>query len=185
MLTMSVSSNQSTLLGAPPNSVVLNPAQSPVERIHSVTSGGLVPKFDRYHNYSDSRVTAEVPATVFSLTETFSSTLNPNTSSHSAETPDTAEPNRQSREPPTIGEASDTNKHHLLTDFAESGFAKKPAIVEKERSFTDSRGQASRDSVAVPSNIQWTTSKLSKVVEVRRKLVIVGDTGCGKSALLT
>ncbi|PMD32041.1 P-loop containing nucleoside triphosphate hydrolase protein [Hyaloscypha variabilis F] len=181
---MSVSSNQSTLLGAPPNSVVLNPVPSPVERIDSVASGESVPKFHRYHNYSDSRVTAGVPATVFSLTDTSSSTLNPDTSSHSAETPNTAELHRQSREPPTIGEASDANKHHLRTGFAESGFAKKPAALEKERSSTDTRGQASRDSVAVASNIQWTVSELSKVVDVRRKLLIVGDPDCGKTALL-
>jgi hypothetical protein len=101
-----------------------------------------------------------------------------------AETPNTVEVYAQSREPLTIREASDANKHQLRTDFERSGFANTSAVVEKERSFTDTGGQASRDFVIVASNVQRTVSKVSKPADVRRKLVIVGDTGCGKTALL-
>jgi ABC-type molybdenum transport system ATPase subunit/photorepair protein PhrA len=38
--------------------------------------------------------------------------------------------------------------------------------------------------VTVASNVQRTVSNVSNSAEVRRKLVIVGDTGCGKTALL-
>ncbi|KAE9372936.1 P-loop containing nucleoside triphosphate hydrolase protein [Stipitochalara longipes BDJ] len=181
---MSLSSNQSTLLVAAPNSLVSNPVQLPVERIGSVTSRELVPRLDQYHNYLDSQATAGVPAAAFSLTETASSTPNPNVLPHSAETPNTAEVYTQSREPPTIREASDGNNHQLQTDFGSSGFRNTSAVVKRERSHTDTQGQATRDLVAVASNVQRTVSKVYKVAEIRRKLVIVGDTDCGKTALL-
>ncbi|KAH8780392.1 P-loop containing nucleoside triphosphate hydrolase protein [Hyaloscypha finlandica] len=101
-----------------------------------------------------------------------------------AETPKTAEAHPPSIEPLAIREASDANTHQLRTDFGRSGFANTPAVVEKERSFTDNGGQANRDFVTVASNVQRTVSNVSNSAEVRRKLVIVGDAGCGKTALL-
>jgi ABC-type glutathione transport system ATPase component len=101
-----------------------------------------------------------------------------------AETPKTAEAHAPSIEPLAIREASDANTHQLRTDFGRSGFANTSVVVGKERSFTDNGGQANRDFVAVASNVQRTVSNVSNSAEVRRKLVIVGDTGCGKTALL-
>jgi flagellar biosynthesis GTPase FlhF len=101
-----------------------------------------------------------------------------------AETSNTAEVHAPSIEPLAIREASDANTHQLRTDLGRSGFANTSAVVEKERSFTDNGGQANRDFVTVASNVQRTVSNVSNSAEVRRKLVIVGDTGCGKTALL-